>query len=94
MAFLIGRSAVPRSDSPTLLLDSSVAFAAVTIPNLHRPTWMLSAGASVLGGPYLFHQALILNGYFRLSANVVYVFDSPAGSGVFGTAQFWLFCLA
>ena len=67
----------------------ALGFAAITVPLLHRPAWVLSTGASALawGSLPFFIESLIVNGYFRLSANVVYVLDGPAESGVFGTAQ-------
>ena len=90
VAFLISRSALLAFGLAYAVSGFlSVVFAAVAVPNLHRPTWALSAGASVLamGSLPFFIEALIVNGYFRLSANVVYLSDSPAGAGVFGTAQ-------
>ncbi len=90
VAFLISRSTLLAFGLAYAVSGRlSVAFAAVAVSNLHRPAWTLSAGASVLalGSLPFFIEALIVNGYFRLSANVVYVFDSPAQSGVFGTAQ-------
>lgn len=89
-AFLISRSALLAFALAYAVSGFlSLPLAVIAVPKLHRPAWVLSAGASVLalGSLPFLVEALIVNGYFRLSTNVVYVLDSPAMSGVFATAQ-------